>query len=148
MTAVLASAAVTSVVDAPAPQRQQLAFGRRSAADGDVIVQRMDATRKWVASPGARGYSIQLFVAEDEEQLKNCLKSLVKLIDVNDLYLYRSSGKRPQMVSVLWGNFADRKAAQRELAGLPPALRANRPYVRTVGGLRAELKRLDDPLQR
>jgi len=48
------------------------------------------------------------------------------------------------MVNVVWGSFADRKAAQEELALLPASLRANRPYVRTISSIRAEIERLRD----
>jgi septal ring-binding cell division protein DamX len=45
------------------------------------------------------------------------------------------------MVNVLWGSFSDRKVAQDELAQLPASLKANRPYVRTLEGIRAEFDR-------
>jgi septal ring-binding cell division protein DamX len=48
------------------------------------------------------------------------------------------------MMSVLWGNFPDRKAALRGMAELPPVVRANRPYLRTLNGVRAELERSGD----
>jgi septal ring-binding cell division protein DamX len=48
------------------------------------------------------------------------------------------------MVNVLWGSFPHRKAAQEEVAVFPAALRANRPYVRTVDGIRAEIDRQND----
>jgi type II secretory pathway predicted ATPase ExeA len=149
-TAVLASAAVTSVVDAPVPRPQPMS-GRgvaAASADDDVIARRMEATRKWISSRTSRTYSIQLFVAEDEEQLRNTLRSLTKFVELDDVYVYRSSGGGRQMMSVLWGSFPDRKAAQRELAQLPPVLRANRPYLRTSGGVRAEIEGSGDRVRR
>jgi septal ring-binding cell division protein DamX len=149
-TAVLASAAVTSAVDAPA-QRTQPKSGRGPAAasaQADLIVERMDATRKWISAHDTRAYSIQLFVAEDEEQLRSTLKSLVKFVELDDVYVYRSSGRGREMVSVLWGNFPDRKAALRGLAELPPHLQANRPYLRTSHGVRAEIERSGDRVRR
>ena len=108
----------------------------------------MEATRKWISSRTSRTYSIQLFVAEDEEQLRSTLRSLTKFVELDDVYVYRSSGGGRQMMSVLWGSFPDRKAAQRELAQLPPVLRANRPYLRTSGGVRAEIEGSGDRIRR
>jgi type II secretory pathway predicted ATPase ExeA len=149
-TAVLASAAVTSVVDAPA-QHPQPGSGRApvaASAQADVVAERMDATRKWLSSRDTRAYSIQLFVVEDEEQLRNTLKNLMKFVELDDVYVYRSSGRGREWVSVLWGNFPDRKAALRGIAELPPVLRTNRPYLRTLNGVRAEIARSGDPVQR
>lgn len=149
-TAVLASAAVTSVVDAPAPRPQpKSARGPvATSAQVDVIAQRMNATRKWLSSRDARAYSVQIFVAEDEDQLRSTLKNLVKFVELDDVYVYRSSGRGREMVSVLWGSFPDRNAALRGMAELPPVLRANRPYLRTLNGVRAEIERSGDRVRR
>jgi type II secretory pathway predicted ATPase ExeA/septal ring-binding cell division protein DamX len=112
--------------------------------DGDVISARMSATDKWLDSTDLTAYSIQLLVAEDDEQLRNHLKALPKFIEVNDIYMYRSAAQGRPMVNVLWGSFAERKAAQQELTLLPPSLRSNRPYVRTMSGIRAEIDRQRD----
>ena len=101
----------------------------------------MLATDKWLDSGIATAYSIQLFVADHDQQLRNHLNGLPKFIEANDIYMYRSAAQGRPMVNVLWGSFADRKAAQEELALLPSSLRANRPYVRTISGIRAEIER-------
>jgi septal ring-binding cell division protein DamX len=49
-------------------------------------------------------------------------------------------------VSVLWGTFHDRKNAERQLKELPQSVRANRPYLRTVAGIRAEIEQLRGPM--
>jgi len=112
-----------------------------AAASGDIIASRMQATAAWLDSGIADAYSIQLLVAADDQQLRNHLKALAKFIEINDIYMYRSAAQGRPMVNVLWGNFAERKAAQDELAVLPASLRSNRPYVRTISGIRAEVAR-------
>jgi septal ring-binding cell division protein DamX len=151
--------AQATAAPAPAPERQSAALPSRpgplpgtvaptsapsSAAPRDVIDHRMQATERWLKGEVNDVFSIQLLVAGDEEQLRNHLKALPKFIEVNDIYMYRSAAHGRPMVNVLWGSFADRKAAQEELAVLPPSLRANRPYVRTISGIRAEIERLRD----
>ena len=45
------------------------------------------------------------------------------------------------MFNLLWGSYADRRDAQEDLAQLPPSMRASRPYVRTLTGIRTEFDR-------
>ncbi len=111
-----------------------------AAAGTDVIASRMDATRRWLASGQSRPFSIQLLVAS-EEQLRNHVKTISKFIEVNDIYMYRSVAQGKPAVSVLWGTFDSRQAATAELAELPRPLRANRPYVRSIEGIRADVDR-------
>ena len=112
-----------------------------AAAPADFVANRMEATARWIDSGVQNTYSIQLLVAADDQQLRNHLKALPKFIEANDIYMYRSATQGRPMVNVLWGSFADRKAAQDELALLPASLRTNRPYVRTISGIRAEIDR-------
>jgi septal ring-binding cell division protein DamX len=83
-------------------------------------------------------------VADNDQQLRNNLKALPKFIEINDIYMYRSAAQGRPMVNVLWGSFSDRKAALDEMAELPASLRSNRPYVRTLDGIRAEIDRHKD----
>jgi septal ring-binding cell division protein DamX len=41
---------------------------------------------------------------------------------------------------VVYGSYADRRSAQEALAGLPSAAAAYHPVLRTVNGIRTELK--------
>jgi type II secretory pathway predicted ATPase ExeA len=146
-TAAAAPTAMPVSVAAPAPavQAPPAALASQppsdSATSADIIASRMLATDKWLDSGIATAYSIQLFVADHDQQLRNHLNGLPKFIEANDIYMYRSAAQGRPMVNVLWGSFADRKAAQEELALLPSSLRANRPYVRTISGIRAEIER-------
>jgi septal ring-binding cell division protein DamX len=88
------------------------------------------------------GYSIQLFVAQNEHHLKKHLKTLIEIIEENDIYLYRAGGRNGELVTVLWGNFPDRKSAEQEMKKLPAWIRANRPYLRTLSGARGQIEQL------
>jgi MSHA biogenesis protein MshM len=121
---------------APVERAASSVAGRR----GDVIASRMAATQHWLESE-AKPYSIQLLTVQNEEQLRNNLKALSKFVEVDDIYMYRSVALGKPAVSVLWGSFNSRQAAAEELAELPRPLRANRPYVRSIEGIRAEVDR-------
>jgi septal ring-binding cell division protein DamX len=46
---------------------------------------------------------------------------------------------------VLYGSFSDRRAAEEALGKLPQAVMANRPLLRTVQGIRGEIRRQQPP---
>ncbi|NBR29229.1 MAG: general secretion pathway protein, partial [Betaproteobacteria bacterium] len=62
-----------------------------------------------------------------------------KYIEINDIFVYRTLAKQKPSMTVLYGSFTDRRAAQEALKQLPAALRANKPIVRTAQGIRAEI---------
>jgi septal ring-binding cell division protein DamX len=124
--------------EAPAPPAAELVS---TPPAGDIIANRIDATHRLLKSAAARPFSIQLLTTANEEQLRNHLKGIAKFVEVNNIYMYRSVAQGRPAVSVLWGNFNDRQAAQDEIEELPRPLRANRPYVRSIDDIRAEVDR-------
>jgi septal ring-binding cell division protein DamX len=101
----------------------------------------MAATERLLNSGSVKPYSIQLLTASNEQQLRNHLKVLAKFVEVNDVYMYRSSAQGRPAVSVLWGTFDDRQSALEQLEDLPRPLRVSRPYVRSMDDVRAEVGR-------
>ena len=54
--------------------------------------------------------------------------------------MYRTMAKQKPSITVLYGSFNDHRAAQEALAKLPPFVKENRPILRTVQGIRTEIK--------
>ena len=129
------SSEAPSAATTPSPDRPGAQANR-----GDVIAARMEATAQWAQSQTADRHSIQLLVAPGEDQLRNHLKVLLKFIELNDIYMYRSVGRDSAKVNVLYGSFASRERALDELYELPASLQVNRPYVRPVSAVRAEIE--------
>jgi MSHA biogenesis protein MshM len=48
--------------------------------------------------------------------------------------------KQKPSLTVLYGSFGNRRAAQQALDQLPESLKANQPILRTVNGIRAEIR--------
>ena len=153
-TAALGSAATQPMTIAIAPSQPTAPAPRAAArrtdppsepaalhATKEAIEARMEATRKWINSDTGGAFSVQLLVADDVEQLRNHLKALPKFIEINDIYMYRSAARGRPIFNLLWGSYEDRRVAQEDLAELPTSLRSNRPYVRTLSGIRAEFDR-------
>jgi septal ring-binding cell division protein DamX len=76
----------------------------------------------------------------DEQQLKHHLNEIGKFVEMNKVFVYRTSVKQEPSITILYGSFNSYRAAQEALEKLPPFLKANRPILRTVQGIRTELK--------
>jgi len=112
-----------------------------TALGPDVLESRLAATEKWLATEAQNIYSIQLLGTEDAAQLKLHLNDLSKFIEMNKIFVYRTVANGRPLLTVLYGSFKDRRSAQEVLEKLPVGLKANRPILRTVEGIRGELKR-------
>ena len=99
----------------------------------------MSATKQWLLAGDKNPYSIQLMGADNPAQLKNHLNVIRKYIEINDIFVYRTVAKQKPSLTVLYGSFDDRRAAQEALAKLPANLKAYKPVLRTMQGIRAEI---------
>ncbi|HSN41163.1 MAG TPA: AAA family ATPase [Burkholderiales bacterium] len=111
-----------------------------AAGGADLVEQRLAATREWLTRQLPSTVSIQLMGTHSEEQLRNHLKVLSKFIEINDVFVYRTMAKQKPSVTVLYGSFKDLRAAQEALEKLPPFLKENRPLLRTIQGIRTEIR--------
>lgn len=86
-------------------------------------------------------FSIQLLGSSDRQMLTNYLQTLSNYIEIDKIFVYRTVANREPSMTVLYGAFAARDDAVRSLDALPADLKSNRPYLRTVRGIRSELGR-------
>ncbi len=143
-----ATATVSVPAEAPAPAaaplnsqpKQKPGSRPQAAASGSAAVDaRLTATRDWLAKQDKNTYSIQLLGAENPQQLMRHLNVITKYVDINQIFVYRTLAKQKPSLTVLYGSFSDRRAALDALANLPAPLKVNRPILRTVNGIRAEV---------
>jgi DamX protein len=124
------------------PETEKPRVGANSQMAGpnaDEFELRLAATKDWLAQSDKNFYSIQLFGADNPTQLKHHLNEISKFIEINNVYVYRTIAKQKPSLTVLYGSFNDRRAAMDALAKLPATLKANRPVLRTMQGIRAEI---------
>jgi len=107
----------------------------------DVLASRIQATREWLRAEAAQTHSIQLLGTDKPHKLKHHLNVISKSIEINNIFVYRTLANQKPFLSVLYGRFPSRKAAREALDRLPPPLRAFKPYLRTVQGIREEMSR-------
>ena len=132
----LASAAAAPAAVTPTRPEKALPAG----AAGDLVQTRLAATREWLAASPQTAHTIQLLGASSDEQLKTQLKALSKMLEPGKIYVYRTIAQGKPSTTVVYGAYADRQAALQALAKLPAAITAHKPVLRTVSGIRAEMK--------
>lgn len=155
---------VSSSVSAPAPEAPAIAQRRVAAAApqqpnvqapivpvnatmapielaDDVLEQRLLATGQWLDQQSAGAHTIQLLGSNDSELLREYFKTIAKYLEIEKVYVYRTVANQRPSFTVLYGTFADRYEVNRMLQSLPAEMRANRPYTRTIQGIRAEIAR-------
>jgi len=112
-----------------------------AATETDLLEARLAATERWLATESGHFYSIQLLGTADATQLKLHLNDLSKFVEMNKVFVYRTSANGRPLLTLLYGTFSDRRSAQDVLEKLPEGLKANQPLLRTVEGIRGELRR-------
>jgi len=105
-----------------------------------LLESRLKATHEWLISEANTTFSIQLMGTNDPEQLKDLLSGMGKFVEINKVFVYRTVARQKPSLTVLYGSFDNRRAAVEALDKLPESLKANRPILRTVQGIRAEIK--------
>ncbi len=119
--------------------------GPSQASEPDLVQIRLAATQEWLARESQNTLSIQLMGTNDEQQLKDHLNILSNYIEINKVFVYRTRAKQKPSITVLYGSFSNGHTAKEALEGLPPFLKKNRPLLRTVQGIRTEVKQHQNP---
>ncbi|MDB5812666.1 MAG: exeA [Betaproteobacteria bacterium] len=117
------------------------ANSRSSIETKDEVHDRLAATKAWLADAKENRFTIQLLGADNPAQLKHHLNVVRKYIEITDIFVYRTIAKQKPSLTVLYGSFDDRRAAQEALGKLPSSLKAYKPVLRTMQGIRAEIAR-------
>jgi type II secretory pathway predicted ATPase ExeA/septal ring-binding cell division protein DamX len=134
-----ATPAQAPVVSPPASEAPKSTPPQNPAAAGKLLQQRLDATTAWLASAPPRTYTIQLLGARNEQQLNQHLRFLANIIEINNVFVYRTFAKGEPALTITWGAFDDQRAAREAMAQLPARLKAHKPILRTVQGIKTEV---------
>jgi MSHA biogenesis protein MshM len=141
---VAANAPAAPVVNAPAAPvvtGPSTEGGPTGMTQSDILEQRLLATEQWLVHQNGTFYSIQLLGSDDPELLREYFKTIAKYLEIEKVYVYRTSANRHPSLTVLYGTFATRAEVTQTLQNLPDELKFNRPYYRTIQGIRFEIAR-------
>ena len=131
--------AMAPPIPAIAPPSPEPAVAVATTAQPDVLEQRLLATEQWLVQENGAFYSIQLLGSNDPELLREYFKTMAKYLEIDKVYVYRTTANRRPSLTVSYGTFATRSEVTRTLETLPEELKLNRPYYRTIQGIRAEI---------
>lgn len=105
----------------------------------DLLEQRLLATERWLAETPEDRYSIQLLGSSDAQLLRSHLNTISKFLEIEKVFVYRTKARKRPSLTVLYGSFGSRAEASGQIDRLPEELKINRPYYRTIKGIRAEI---------
>ena len=138
---VTSTVAPAPVVQAPPPQAAPiLAPSPMVNPSGDILSHRLAVTQSWLANQPPSTVSIQLMGASNDEQLKADLEKLGQIIELDNIYVFRTKVNNLPFLTVLYGSFANRFEATQALQKLPAEIQKNRPQLRTIAGVLQETK--------
>ena len=120
----------------PRPASRTASSRPLPSAQSDLLEQRLLATERWLAE--AQGGTLQHSIAglERSRTLEKLFRNPGKYIEIEKVFVYRTLANQQPSLTVLYGAFGSRADAVKSLEALPDELKANRPYIRTVQGIR------------
>jgi MSHA biogenesis protein MshM len=110
-----------------------------SSESPDLLAQRLRDTERWLDEANDKSFTIQLLGANNAGLLQQDLKTFSEYIELERVFVYRTVANQRPSFTVLLGTYGTRTEAIREIQALPEPIRLNRPYYRTVRGVRAEI---------
>ena len=107
------------------------------------LAARMDAGLGLLDKPGDSRFVIQLMMtdARQRDYLEWYVGEASRTLSPDALFLYPSGSADSPKAGVLYGAFATRREAVSALEGLPANLRKFGPYVRSVEGVRSDVRK-------
>jgi type II secretory pathway predicted ATPase ExeA len=133
--------APATATQTPAKPYSQPLSETASPQPPDLLAQRLSETERWLVETDDSRFTIQILGASDAEILRKDLNAFREHIDMKRVFVYRTVANQRPSFTVLLGTYGTRAEAFREIKELPEPIRLNRPYYRTVRGVRAEIAR-------
>lgn len=97
-----------------------------------LLDQRLEQTRKLLASERRPAFSIQLLQAEGsyKDELQRLLKEEIPAALLDEIYIYPLRHNNGNLLTVLYGAFDSFAEAQKRLQALPAVMLRSSPYIR------------------
>jgi type II secretory pathway predicted ATPase ExeA/septal ring-binding cell division protein DamX len=107
---------------------------------------RIAAADQWLDVAKSGHYSIQIMMLRKNEAQRD-LEKFLQRADIQPyidmMYIYRTTIKGQPMTGVVYGEYQNYKQAIKALKQLPDPMKKHGPHLRTVKGLRQDIRQLD-----
>ena len=108
-----------------------------------LLDYRLRITQQWLIDANDDDFTIQLVLMDAiaGDQLVKYLDRLKQALDVEKVYIYQAYIRKKKMYSVLYNAYDEWDLAAAQLQDLPVEMKASGPYLRTVKGIRADIRK-------
>lgn len=137
---VAAAAQAVSAVSKPAETMESAEAS--SVAPAGLLTQRLEAGQTWLRQNPASQVTVQLMGGTDDRQMEAQLETLAHQLELDKIYLFRTTERGRPFMIVTYGSFPNWNAGAQARRELPRALQANQPKLRSAGGIMKETKQL------
>jgi len=108
-----------------------------------IIESQMIKTNKWLDNADNNNYTIQLVLLDAWaiNKVEEFLNKASNSIDMDKVYIYEAVIQGSKVYSVLYNEYKTKSQAIDQLKNLDNALTTNGPFLRTVKGIRADIRK-------
>ncbi|HEY9200194.1 MAG TPA: hypothetical protein VIQ81_01240, partial [Gammaproteobacteria bacterium] len=109
------------------------------------LQQQLALTEQWIDNANSEHFTIQLSLIDAwaTEKVNQYLQRAAETLQPDKLFIYPASIQGRMVYSVLYNDYAGREAATEQLRQLAPWIRQNAPYLRTVTGIKADIRKTE-----
>lgn len=109
------------------------------------LQQQLALTEQWIENADSENFTIQLSLIDAwaTEKVNQYLQRAAETLQREKLFIYPASIQGRMVYSVLYNDYAGREAATEQLRQLAPWIRQNAPYLRTVKGIKADIRKTE-----
>jgi len=109
------------------------------------LQQQLALTEQWISNANSEHFTIQLSLIDAwaTDKVNQYLQRAAETLQREKLFIYQASIQGRMVYSVLYNEYAGREAATEQLRQLAPWIRQNAPYLRTLKGIRSDIRKTE-----
>jgi type II secretory pathway predicted ATPase ExeA len=113
-----------------------------TAVATDPLAQTLAASQLWLNQQAAGTHTLQLALLKNPAELDGFLHNQGSALVRDQIHLFRTQAQGRPSWTVMYGSYPDKQAANLALRNLPRAVQQRQPYLRTVAGIRNEIRQI------
>ncbi len=108
-----------------------------------LLEQRLTVTRDWLDQAEGDNYTLQLILIDTRSnaEILSLIDRIQHPLDIEKVYIYQASIGGRMVFSVLYNEYTVFKEASKQLDALPQWLLKSGPYLRTIKGIKADIRK-------